>query len=130
MLFIGENQQNLAESLLPFTTKLIENNSTNNNYINNNNNNSMSSSNCSSNNYNNNSFYNNPNFVHTGLAATFGAEVYSDEERIHRMQRLLAMKLAPEEVATRSGPGGSKLSYVEGYRVINIANEIFGFNGE
>lgn len=56
------------------------------------------------------------------------------------------MKLGPEHLAQRQGAGGStsrlapvkislltlvigKLTYIEGWRVINLANEVFGFNG-
>ncbi|WWD15720.1 hypothetical protein CI109_100142 [Kwoniella shandongensis] len=52
------------------------------------------------------------------------------EERIQMLQARLARKLGPEYVTTRPGPGGSaKLSYIEGWKVINLANEVFGFNG-
>lgn len=37
--------------------------------------------------------------------------------------------LAPEMVSQRHGPGGQKLSYIEGWRLIALANEMFGFNG-
>lgn len=37
--------------------------------------------------------------------------------------------LAPELVSQRHGPGGQKLSYIEGWRLIALANEMFGFNG-
>ncbi|WVQ78161.1 hypothetical protein IAT38_000242 [Cryptococcus sp. DSM 104549] len=52
------------------------------------------------------------------------------EERIHQIQARLARKLGPEYVTQRPGPGGStKLSYIEGWKVINLANEVFGYNG-
>ncbi|OAJ40190.1 hypothetical protein BDEG_23954 [Batrachochytrium dendrobatidis JEL423] len=41
----------------------------------------------------------------------------------------LAMKLGPEFMSHRSGPGGSKLTYLEGWKSINLANDIFGFDG-
>lgn len=37
--------------------------------------------------------------------------------------------LAPEMVSQRQGPGGQKLAYIEGWRLIALANEVFGFNG-
>jgi DNA repair and recombination protein RAD52 len=37
--------------------------------------------------------------------------------------------LAPEMVSQRHGPGGQKLAYIEGWRLIALANEVFGFNG-
>lgn len=42
---------------------------------------------------------------------------------------LLNQKLGPEYLSTRQGPGGSKLTYMEGWRSISLANEVFGFNG-
>ncbi|KAJ2845131.1 DNA repair protein rad52, partial [Coemansia erecta] len=53
---------------------------------------------------------------------------FGDEEAM-RMQSLLRKKLGPEHVSTRQGMGGSRLSYIEGWRIISIANEVFGFNG-
>jgi DNA repair and recombination protein RAD52 len=37
--------------------------------------------------------------------------------------------LPPEFTATRAGPGRSTLTYVEGWKVKNLANKLFGFNG-
>ncbi|MBW0478473.1 hypothetical protein O181_018188 [Austropuccinia psidii MF-1] len=45
------------------------------------------------------------------------------------IQALLSKQLGPEFLATRPGAGGSKLTYIEGWRVIALANEIFGFDG-
>lgn len=45
------------------------------------------------------------------------------------MGHLLSKKLGPEYLSTRQGPGGSKLTYLEGWRAISLANEVFGFNG-
>ncbi|KAJ2786632.1 DNA repair protein rad52 [Coemansia interrupta] len=52
-----------------------------------------------------------------------------DTDESARIQRLLRQKLGPEHVSTRQGMGGTRLSYIEGWRIISIANEIFGFNG-
>lgn len=66
------------------------------------------------------------------------------EDKIAQLQTRLARKLGPEYVTQRQGPaGGGKLrsavpesrrkadrgSYIEGWKVINLANEVFGFNG-
>ncbi|KAI9638506.1 recombination protein Rad52 [Dioszegia hungarica] len=52
------------------------------------------------------------------------------EERLAQMQVRLSRKLGPEYVSQRPGPGGGpKLSYIEGWKVINLANEVFGFSG-
>lgn len=40
----------------------------------------------------------------------------------------LGRNLGPEYLSTRAGPSG-RLTYIEGKTAINIANEIFGFNG-
>ncbi|KAF9576014.1 DNA repair protein rad52 [Mortierella alpina] len=50
------------------------------------------------------------------------------EER-SRLDNDLRKYLAPEFTATRSGPGRSTLTYVEGWRIKNLANSLFGFDG-
>jgi DNA repair and recombination protein RAD52 len=46
------------------------------------------------------------------------------------LQAKLNQKLGPEYISQRPGPaGGPKLTYAEGWKIINIANEVFGFNG-
>ncbi|KAK6902680.1 hypothetical protein I203_107938 [Kwoniella mangroviensis CBS 8507] len=65
----------------------------------------------------------------TAGPSTQGTSSWS-EERIQMLQARLARKLGPEYVTQRPGPGGGpKLSYIEGWKVINLANEVFGFNG-
>lgn len=41
----------------------------------------------------------------------------------------ISRDLAPEMVSQRHGPGGQKLAYIEGWRLVALANEVFGFNG-
>lgn len=51
-------------------------------------------------------------------------------QRIATLQAKLDRKLGPEYVSTRPGPGGAgRLTYAEGWKIINLANEVFGFNG-
>jgi Rad52/22 family double-strand break repair protein len=51
-------------------------------------------------------------------------------ERIAALQAKLNQKLGPEYISQRPGPGGGvKLTYAEGWKIINLANEVFGFNG-
>src|SRR6266446_4472419 len=51
-------------------------------------------------------------------------------KKIASLQAKLNQKLGPEFISQRPGPGGGpKLTYVEGWKVINLANEVFGFNG-
>lgn len=50
--------------------------------------------------------------------------------KIAELQAKLDRKLGPEYVSQRPGPGGNtKLTYAEGWKIINLANEVFGFNG-
>lgn len=51
-------------------------------------------------------------------------------QKIATLQVKLNQKLGPEYLSQRPGPGGGpKLTYIEGWKVINLANEVFGFNG-
>ncbi|CAA7267231.1 unnamed protein product [Cyclocybe aegerita] len=51
-------------------------------------------------------------------------------KKIASLQVKLDQKLGPEYISQRPGPGGGpKLTYVEGWKIINLANEVFGFNG-
>ncbi|TNY19986.1 hypothetical protein DMC30DRAFT_276673 [Rhodotorula diobovata] len=51
------------------------------------------------------------------------------QQRTDKLQALLSKTLGPDQVANRPGGGGTKLSYLEGWRAINLANEVFGYNG-
>ncbi|PCH35239.1 hypothetical protein WOLCODRAFT_145721 [Wolfiporia cocos MD-104 SS10] len=51
-------------------------------------------------------------------------------QRIATLQAKLNKRLGPEYISQRPGPGGGpKLTYAEGWKIINLANEVFGFNG-
>jgi DNA repair and recombination protein RAD52 len=51
-------------------------------------------------------------------------------QQIATLQAKLNKKLGPEYISQRPGPGGAgKLIYAEGWKIINLANEVFGFNG-
>jgi len=51
-------------------------------------------------------------------------------QQIATLQAKLNKKLGPEYISQRPGPGGQgKLTYAEGWKIINLANEVFGFNG-
>ncbi|CAI1622573.1 hypothetical protein SEUBUCD646_0M01130 [Saccharomyces eubayanus] len=45
------------------------------------------------------------------------------------IQTKLDKKLGPEYISKRIGFGTSRIAYIEGWRVINLANQIFGYNG-
>jgi DNA repair and recombination protein RAD52 len=50
-------------------------------------------------------------------------------QQIATLQSRLEKKLGPEYLSSRSGPSGQKVHYVAAEKVIQLANEIFGFNG-
>ncbi|KAK9354122.1 hypothetical protein V1523DRAFT_409122 [Lipomyces doorenjongii] len=41
----------------------------------------------------------------------------------------LDRQLGPEYISSRPSPGGGTAHYLEGWKAINLANEVFGFNG-
>ncbi|TID30931.1 hypothetical protein CANINC_000453 [Pichia inconspicua] len=53
---------------------------------------------------------------------------YSVDE-IESIKVALNRKLGPEFISKRKGPGFSSVQYLEGWKAINLANDIFGFNG-
>jgi hypothetical protein len=58
------------------------------------------------------------------------AQALRTAQSIAALQAKLNQKLGPEYISQRPGPGGGpKLTYVEGWKIINLANEVFGFNG-
>ncbi|XP_052243596.1 uncharacterized protein LOC127853272 isoform X2 [Dreissena polymorpha] len=58
----------------------------------------------------------------------FGQIEFTAEEHAS-IQTALRQKLGPEFISQRAGAGGQKLAYIEGWRLVNLANEMFGFNG-
>uniref|UniRef100_A0AAQ6ITP4 DNA repair protein RAD52 homolog n=1 Tax=Anabas testudineus TaxID=64144 RepID=A0AAQ6ITP4_ANATE len=58
----------------------------------------------------------------------FGQCTYTAEE-YQAVQSALRQKLGPEYISTRMAGGGQRVCYVEGHRVISLANEMFGYNG-
>lgn len=53
---------------------------------------------------------------------------FSKRER-DRMSQQLDKSLGQEFLSVRTGFGNTKLTYVEGWRIIGLANKIFGFDG-
>lgn len=49
--------------------------------------------------------------------------------QIATLQARLDRQLGPEYLSSRPGAGGQKVYYVAGEKIINLANEVFGFNG-
>lgn len=68
------------------------------------------------------------NLHNSGNTKGFNLVSYTREEEI-RIQRALNKVLGPEYVSFRPGGGGQNVSYIEGWKALNLANEIFGFNG-
>lgn len=50
-------------------------------------------------------------------------------QEIANLQAKLDRQLGPEYISDRPGAGGAKVQYLEAWKCINLANEIFGFNG-
>jgi DNA repair and recombination protein RAD52 len=50
-------------------------------------------------------------------------------KEIATLQSRLDRQLGPEYISTRPGNGGGKVHYLAAEKVINLANEVFGFNG-
>ncbi|XP_018431957.1 PREDICTED: DNA repair protein RAD52 homolog [Nanorana parkeri] len=60
--------------------------------------------------------------------SSFGKHKYTAEE-YQAIQNALRQKLGPEYISSRQAGGGQKVCYIEGHRVISLANEMFGYNG-
>ncbi|KAG9104865.1 DNA repair protein rad52 [Ceratobasidium sp. 370] len=68
--------------------------------------------------------------AHGNLSQMSSLSQFSSTEQLAAMQAKLNRKLGPEFLSQRPGPGGGpKLTYAEGWKIINLANEVFGFNG-
>lgn len=50
-------------------------------------------------------------------------------QQIATLQSKLNKQLGPEYLSQRAGPGGKKVHYIQADKLINLANEVFGFNG-
>lgn len=59
---------------------------------------------------------------------TFGSRPFSADE-LHRIQQGLMKKLPRSCLSERSAGAGGKVSYIEGHRVIDHANQVLGFDG-
>ncbi|XP_061866133.1 DNA repair protein RAD52 homolog isoform X3 [Colius striatus] len=60
--------------------------------------------------------------------AHFGQYQYTASE-YQAIQHALRQRLGPEYISSRQAGGGQKVCYIEGHKVISLANEMFGFNG-
>ncbi|PQE27577.1 Recombination rad52 protein [Rutstroemia sp. NJR-2017a BBW] len=50
-------------------------------------------------------------------------------QEIATLQSRLEKQLGPEYISSRSGPSGAKVHYITAEKCIQLANEVFGFNG-
>lgn len=48
---------------------------------------------------------------------------------IATLQAKLDQQLGPEFISSRPGAGGKKVHYIQADKCINLANQVFGFNG-
>ncbi|XP_030070983.1 DNA repair protein RAD52 homolog isoform X2 [Microcaecilia unicolor] len=64
----------------------------------------------------------------TSPAVYFGQHQYTAEE-YQAIQNALRQRLGPEYISSRQAGGGQKVCYIEGHRVVSLANEMFGYNG-
>eukprot|EP00171_Calliarthron_tuberculosum_P013911 IDg13911t1 len=62
------------------------------------------------------------------VGGNFGENPFNGSETV-AISEQLNVPLARGETCTRPGPGGARLTYIEGWKVIQQANMIFGFNG-
>ncbi|KAJ3356753.1 DNA repair protein rad52 [Allomyces javanicus] len=58
----------------------------------------------------------------------FGANPFTLDEKI-KIAHDLSRKLPPDCISSRSGGAAGRVTYLEGWKAIELANEIFGFNG-
>ncbi|KAG9339112.1 hypothetical protein JZ751_024143 [Albula glossodonta] len=65
---------------------------------------------------------------HASTTMSFGKYQYTAEE-YQAVQNALRQNLGPEYISTRMAGGGQKVCYIEGHKVIGLANEMFGYNG-
>jgi Rad52/22 family double-strand break repair protein len=69
----------------------------------------------------------------SGLSNPFAPQTRSitklSAQEIASLQAKLDKQLGPEYISDRPGAGGIKVHYLEAWKCINLANEIFGFNG-
>ena len=50
-------------------------------------------------------------------------------QEVATLQSRLDKQLGPEFISSRPGAAGQKVHYLAAEKVINLANEVFGFNG-
>lgn len=61
-------------------------------------------------------------------AGMFGSTQFSSEEQV-AVNKALRLRLGPNFISQRPAGGGQKVFYIEGWRSVTLANQIFGYNG-
>jgi len=61
-------------------------------------------------------------------ASGWGTKAFSESEK-KRIGEALTRKLGNDKLAQRRGPGGGRVTYLEGWQATELANEVFGYNG-
>lgn len=62
------------------------------------------------------------------MADRFGSGKFTEEEH-EAIEAALKKRLGRNYLSTRPAMGGQSVVYIEGWKVIDLANDIFGFNG-
>ncbi|KAK9389551.1 hypothetical protein V1515DRAFT_593679 [Lipomyces mesembrius] len=62
-------------------------------------------------------------------ASAQGRDSSWTDPEIAVLKAKLDRQLGPEYISSRPSPGGGTAHYLEGWKAINLANEVFGFNG-
>ncbi|KAH0617071.1 hypothetical protein JD844_028689, partial [Phrynosoma platyrhinos] len=63
------------------------------------------------------------------LSMSFLGQCQYTADEYQAIQAALRQRLGPEYISSRQAGGGQKVCYIEGHRVISLANEMFGYNG-
>eukprot|EP00948_MAST-09A_sp_MAST-9A-sp1_P001586 g1586.t1 len=64
----------------------------------------------------------------SGRTPSFGCRSFGLERQSYISEKLNT-RLNRNDLKQRKGPGGQRLTYIEGWRAVSLANNIFGFNG-
>ncbi|CAB4069630.1 RAD52 [Lepeophtheirus salmonis] len=58
----------------------------------------------------------------------FGENQFTEQEHA-AIDKALKKRLGPGYISSRAAFGGQRVAYIEGYKLVQLANQIFGFNG-
>lgn len=66
--------------------------------------------------------------IHRGIKRRFGSIAFPKDDE-QQVNGFLNQKLGKEHLSRRAGPRGTRLTYIESCKAIELANQAFGFNG-